>query len=373
MTLSGQNNNFTGTIEVGAGTLSAGSTSAFGPTTSVTVDTGATLDLGGNDNAVAALSGSGTVTTSGAGATLTVGDITDEQKPTISSEFDGTLQDGPSGEPLGLTVGYSSDLTLGGTSKYSGSTEIEAGTLTAAATTALSASSPFTVDKDATLDLAGNNNAVASLAGSGTVTTSDGPAVLTVGSSTASSSSFAGNLKDGISGTAPLALTKVGSNELTLTSTSTGTYSGDTIVSDGILDVEGSLTKTSVFLAGGSITGPGAPPAVVTPAAANPVTDTTVDLTAVGEQNGNDTGLTYRWTMTAMPTDAADPTFSATKRHASRQGYNGHLLLRRHLHVRGGHRQFQRPGEHQQRQRDRQPVTYHHLRKPCGSRPQRGR
>ena len=53
------------------------------------------------------------------------------------------------------------------------------------------------VDTNTQLNLGGYDNEIASLAGSGTVTTSDGPAVLTVGSSTADSSEFDGVLQDG--------------------------------------------------------------------------------------------------------------------------------------------------------------------------------
>ena len=53
---------------VSAGTLQAGSTTALSATSDFTVNS--TLDLGGFSNAIGSLAGTGTVTNSGAAATL---------------------------------------------------------------------------------------------------------------------------------------------------------------------------------------------------------------------------------------------------------------------------------------------------------------
>ncbi|SFP99538.1 autotransporter outer membrane beta-barrel domain-containing protein [Variovorax sp. 770b2] len=60
-------------------------------------------------------------------------------------------------------------LTLGGADTHTGGTNVAVGTLRAGAANSLSAASAFTVASGATLDLAGNSQAIASMANSGTV------------------------------------------------------------------------------------------------------------------------------------------------------------------------------------------------------------
>ena len=60
-------------------------------------------------------------------------------------------------------------LTLSGADTHAGATNVAAGTLRAGAANVLSSVSPFTVATGATLDLAGNNQTLASMANSGTV------------------------------------------------------------------------------------------------------------------------------------------------------------------------------------------------------------
>jgi hypothetical protein len=108
----------------------------------------------------------------------------------------------------GLTIGDGANtgiVGLAGTNTYLGSTTIVVGaTLQAISTVALSPTSAFIVM--GTLDVAGRNNEVGSLAGAGTVTNGDSiKAVLTVGNN--QSTVFSGVLQDG---THALGLTKVG-------------------------------------------------------------------------------------------------------------------------------------------------------------------
>ncbi|MBV8280152.1 MAG: autotransporter-associated beta strand repeat-containing protein, partial [Verrucomicrobia bacterium] len=92
----GDQQNYSGTTTVSAGTLQAGSTSGFSPNSAFTVDTGATLDLNGFNNTVGSLAGSGTVTNNGTmAAILTIGNNG------TSTTFSGNLVDGTSS--LGLT------------------------------------------------------------------------------------------------------------------------------------------------------------------------------------------------------------------------------------------------------------------------------
>ncbi len=129
LTLTG-NNTYTGATTVNAGVLLAGSAGAFSPASAFTVNTGAVLDLGGFDNAVGSLSGSGVVQNSATSEvptsptnaavtaalpanTLTVGGNN------TSTTFSGTLQDGTN--VLALNKVGTGTLVLTGTNTYTGS------------------------------------------------------------------------------------------------------------------------------------------------------------------------------------------------------------------------------------------------------------
>jgi outer membrane autotransporter protein len=121
-TLSGTNN-YSGVTTVSAGTLQAGSNSAFSASSDFAVNS--TLDLHGFPNAVGSLAGlsTGNVTNNGGtAATLTAGG-----KNTTSS-FNGTLTDGTTGT-LGFTKTGTGTQTLSGNSTYTGATTVSAGTL----------------------------------------------------------------------------------------------------------------------------------------------------------------------------------------------------------------------------------------------------
>jgi len=106
------------------GTLLAGAaTNVFGATSAITVNTPGTLDLGGFNQAIGSLAGSGTVTNSGVArpATLTEGG------DNTSTLFSGVIQDGSSA--TALTKAGNGTLTLSGANTYSGATTIVGGTL----------------------------------------------------------------------------------------------------------------------------------------------------------------------------------------------------------------------------------------------------
>ena len=128
-----------------------------------------------------------------------------------------------------LTKVGSGIFLISGASTYSGATIVNGGTLQAGSPAAFSPSSAFTVN--ARLDLNGNSNSIASLAGSGLVTNSgQGPATLTAGGNN-SNTTFSGTLTDGAS----LGLTKIGSGTLVLSGSNT--YSGGTNIDGGTLAV----------------------------------------------------------------------------------------------------------------------------------------
>jgi autotransporter-associated beta strand protein len=121
-------NTYSGATTVSSGTLAAGSTTAFSPNSVYTV--GATLDLAGNSNQIAGLTGGGTVKSSVGSATLTVNN--DVATSDADYTFDGVLRDGTveeGGGVLGLTKTGSKTLTLSGANAYTGVTTVTEGTL----------------------------------------------------------------------------------------------------------------------------------------------------------------------------------------------------------------------------------------------------
>ncbi len=221
LTLTGSSNSYGGATTISAGTLQVGAANAVPSTSDVTDN--ATLDLDGNSDTIGALAGSGTVTSSVAGAvTLTVGATNN------SGSFSGVIQNGSG--TIALTKTGSGTETLSGGNSYGGATTISAGTLQVGATTTIPSGSDVT--DNATLDLDGHGDTIGALTGSGTVTSSvAGAATLTVGA-TNNSGSFSGFMQNG---SGIIALTKTGSG--TETVSGSNTYTGATTISTGTLQV----------------------------------------------------------------------------------------------------------------------------------------
>ncbi len=240
-------NTYTGPTTVDAGTLEAGVVDqAFGIGSSVTVASGGILDLGGFNETIGSLVGSGTVTSSAAGTPiLTVGG---DNTPTT---FSGIIQDG-NANSVGLTVAGIGSLTLSGANTYTGATTVSAGTLKAGVVNqAFGVGSAVAVAVGGTLDLEGFNEAIGSLAGGGTVTNSGGQDVtLTVGWDN-TSTTYSGIIKDG--GTNIVGLTKVGSGTLILSGNNT--YTGSTILTGGTLGLDSSsaIGPGTIFFYGGTL------------------------------------------------------------------------------------------------------------------------
>ncbi|MEJ0049943.1 MAG: autotransporter domain-containing protein [Methylovirgula sp.] len=115
LTLSGASN-YSGATLVNAGTLQAGATNVLSAISAFTLASGTTLNLGGFDNTIGSLAGSGSVALGA--ATLTAGG------DGASTDFSGTI-DGTGG----LVKSGDGTLTLTGTSSYVGPTTVAAGTL----------------------------------------------------------------------------------------------------------------------------------------------------------------------------------------------------------------------------------------------------
>ena len=226
-------NTYSGATTVVAGhTLQGGAANTFSAVSATTV--AGTLDLGGFDQTIGSLAGAGTVTNSGGTtATLTAGG------DNSSTAFSGVIQDGAAATTLTKTG--TGTLTLSGANTYTGATTVSAGVLQAAAPNSFSASSAFTVATGATVDLGGFDQIIGSLAGAGTVTNSAAMAAALAAGASNSSTSFSGVIQDGA---AKALLKKIGTGMLTLLGTNT--YTGATIVTAGVLDVEGSIASSSM-------------------------------------------------------------------------------------------------------------------------------
>jgi len=227
LTLSGSNN-YAGATTVSGGTLRAGGAGAFSDESAFTVDTGATLDLGSASQTIGSLAGAGTVALGA--RTLTFGG--DDTSTLFEGSITGTG---------GIAKTGSGTFTLSGTSGYTGATLIDGGTLLVDTGSQLAGDSAFTVSSGAILDLGSSDQTIASLAGAGGVVLGSG--TLTTGGNQ-SSTTFSG----AISGTGGLEKTGTG----TFTLSGNNTYTGDTVVDGGVLEVTGRLGNTDVTVNSGT-------------------------------------------------------------------------------------------------------------------------
>ena len=220
LTLSGPST-YSGLTTVTTGTLQAGTANAFSSASDVTDN--ATVDLNGFSQTIGALSGSGNVTSSVAGAvTLTVGNNGH------AGAFSGNIKNGSG--TLTLVKAGGGIQTLSGSNTYSGTTTISAGTLRLGSTTAVPSTSD--VNDAGILDLHGFSSTIGALSGAGSVTSSvAGAATLTVGS-TGNSGTFSGIIQNG---SGAVALTKIGAGTETLSGANT--YNGITTITTGALQV----------------------------------------------------------------------------------------------------------------------------------------
>jgi outer membrane autotransporter protein len=146
-----------------------------------------------------------------------------------------------------LTKNGLADLTLTGNNTFSGTFDVQAGSLTTLGNSALGSNAGVNLGAAATLNL-GSSGSLASLTGSGTALIGGGN-TLSIGGNNASS------IFDGVlTGTGELS--KLGTGTLTLTGLNSLT--GNTTVNAGTLNVSGSLDSASVLVnSGGTLTGGG--------------------------------------------------------------------------------------------------------------------
>ena len=197
-TLNGSNS-YTGATTINGGTVLGGAANALSAASATTINSSGTLDLGGYAQTVDALAGAGIVTNGGSASAIL-------SNRGLSSVFSGTISDGTS--QIGLNQSMSgSTLALTGANNYSGGTYITAGTLQIGNGGATGSITGNVVDNDA---LAFDRNNVIAFSGI-------------------------------ISGSG--ALVQIGSGKLVLSASNS--YTGGTLVSSGVLDVQNSMALGS--------------------------------------------------------------------------------------------------------------------------------
>ena len=223
-------NTHTGAVAVSAGGLTLVGGSSIGDSSAVTVDSGATLTLGGGAETIGSLAGAGNVVL---GYKLTLGG------DNTSSTFSGAI----SGAGNGIDKFGTGTLTLSGANSYTGSTRVSAGTLALSGNSAIADTSAVTVLNGGTLNVSGTET-VGSIAGAG--------AIALVGTLRAGGNNTSTEFSGAISGSGGGSLTKQGTGTLTLSGTNT--YNGGTTISAGtvIAGSTGALAASGVDLAAGT-------------------------------------------------------------------------------------------------------------------------
>ncbi len=226
LTLMGDNT-YTGntTISTAGSRLQGGAENAFSAASAHTLGAGTFLDLGGFDQSIGSLAGTGRVTNAGVtAATMTTG------SNNANTSYSGIIQNEVS--VTSLTKVGTGTLTLSGANTYTGATTISGGTLLSGATSAFGQNSAVTVAAGATLGISSSSVSIGSLAGAGTVTNGGATTrTLTVGGDN-TSTAFSGVIQNG-AGLGLTALTKAGTGTLTLSGANT--YTGATLLNVGTL------------------------------------------------------------------------------------------------------------------------------------------
>src|SRR5690606_4535925 len=155
------------------------------------------------------------------------GDVANDGWLAFDQGFDATYTGQVSGSG-GFAKAGAAVLTLAGANSYGGATWVRAGTLRLGSAAAVPDGSAVTGEPGATLDLAGLDKTIGSLAGGGAVTLGAGD--LTTGGD-GSSTSFSGT----ISGSG--GLTKAGGGVMTLAGANS--FTGPTTIESGMLVVNG--------------------------------------------------------------------------------------------------------------------------------------
>ncbi|WP_395745240.1 beta strand repeat-containing protein [Prosthecobacter sp.] len=233
-------------------TLNLNLAAALGTLAQVTVNGNSILNIGAAQT-IGSLSGSGTVTASGAFA-LTVGNASSGTP--LSTNFTGTLGNGTG--TLSLTKSGLGTFTLSGASTYTGTTTVSLGILKLNNATALGSTSGVTISAGGTVDLNGqttdrNFSSVSGTghAGLGAIINSSSTMAIMTGTLVQGAAAKIGGSGDifinnagGITGS--VLLTKVGSGTLMFTSTASSARSGTNQIDEGVLRLQAATVITPV-------------------------------------------------------------------------------------------------------------------------------
>ena len=224
-TLSGNSglSSFTGNALINGGTLVLASANALNSGTVVTM-TGGTLTVNQRTIIGALDQGSGVV--NGNGVLISALTLTS------SGALNGILADGVD-YAAGILKRTSGTTTVGAANTFTGAIKVQGGTLQLASGGSFDATSSLAMSADGTMDLNNKSQSFTAVNGTGgTVALGSGA----LGVNGSSDSNFAGS----ITGTGSLA--KSGGGKLALTGASS--YTGATVVSDGLLVVNGSISTS---------------------------------------------------------------------------------------------------------------------------------
>lgn len=224
-------------------TMNLSIANALGTLAQVSVNGQSRLHLGAAQT-IASLSGSGTVSTTGAFA-LTIGNA---NSSVLDTNFSGRLMDGTAA--LSLIKSGLGTQTLSGDNTYTGATTVTAGILRLGSTTALGSTPTVTISPGGTIDLNGQNSNrnFSSISGTGhnsigaLINTSTTPSLIT-GTSVQGSTAKIGGVGDitfsntgGLTGSA--LLTKIGTNTLTFISTTTSARNATVQIDEGTFRIQ---------------------------------------------------------------------------------------------------------------------------------------
>jgi autotransporter-associated beta strand protein len=217
-------------------------------TTAMALAAGGSVTLVGESmTSVTTSIGAGTLTLGNGATNGTVGgEIVDNAALAFNNPSEQTVLGDISGTGTVGTTSGDGLLTFSGATTYSGQTTIAANsTLTPGVPDAFSPNSCYAVA--GALDLGGFDQSIGSLSGAGVVTNSANStsAMLTIGHD-GTSTSFSGSMQDTIADGGVLALDKIGSGALTLTGRNT--FSGETTVDGGTLEVDNYIMQSAVTI-----------------------------------------------------------------------------------------------------------------------------
>jgi fibronectin-binding autotransporter adhesin len=221
-------NTYAGTTLVeGTGSLELGIANAIGNSSSVSIIT-STLNMNGFSDAIALLSGNGSVQTGGATLTISQGAATDTYSGIIS---------GTGGVIVGAKAGDTGTLKLSGVNTYSGATYITSGTLAVGVANAIASNSSVSVSSGATLNMNSLSDAIGPLSGTGSITSLISGQTLTI-EQAATTNTFSGTISG--AGNLTIGNSAADTGTLILSGANSSTYTGTTTVSHGVLQIPNS-------------------------------------------------------------------------------------------------------------------------------------